>query len=123
VKTRRSLYTALSPFVAPTVCTLHLDVVRKARTQRIPHSESASASASGGAPSALSDGGDGADADTATSAAAAPVDDGVDGGEDAPVRLTLESYPEISQLPLEFQVCVSALAVNPISELCGREVA
>jgi hypothetical protein len=90
---RRSIYSALGPYIAPAVCTLHLDTVRKARQQRIPHS----AAGVGGVDSR----GDGADADAAAPdvAPAGDVDDA-----DAPVRLRLESSPDIAQLPLEYQV-------------------
>ncbi len=94
VRSRQALYAALSPFTAPTVCTLHLEVVRKARTHRVPHSLPAA---------------DAVPADAGSVPTAAGEDSreeavGADGDAEGAVRLTLESYPEISQLPLEYQV-------------------
>ena len=107
VRSRKSLYTALAPFTAPTVCTLHLDVVRKARVHRVPHSGPGAALAE-----AAGDRGDGGEEAKDSGAGA-----GAGGDGEGAVRLTLESYPEISQLPLEYQVgwtwnsCVSAWPV------------
>jgi hypothetical protein len=111
LKSRKALYVALAPYTAPTVCTLHLDAVRHARSQRLPHSLPAAASA-------------GADEAPALSGAAASSVLGSGGGggaagggaiadgDEAPVRLTLESYPEISQLPLEYQGYCCVTLVN-----------
>lgn len=94
VLTRKSVHGAVSPFVPPSICTLHLDTVKRIRQFRVPH------------------GGGGVTAAGERDPGDAKSREDVDGGgsvvsllpDEAPVRLSLESSPDFMQLPLEFQV-------------------
>lgn len=88
VVSRKSVHSAIAPFVPPSVCTLHLDTVRKVRAYRVPHSGKA--------------GGDGKVVEEESSSLELP--EGVPPSEEPPLRLSLEASPDFMQLPLEFQV-------------------
>jgi hypothetical protein len=89
VLSRKAVHGAITPFVPPSICTLHLDTVRKVRAYRVPHTSKA--------------GGDGKLAEEESSSLELP--EGVPPSEEPPLRLSLEASPDFMQLPLEFQVC------------------
>lgn len=88
VLSRKAVHAAIAPFVPPSVCTLHLDTVKRVRMYRIPHAA----------------GGDKEASDAKSSDAVSDEPSVASVGDDAPVRLSLEASPDFMQLPLEFQV-------------------
>lgn len=104
VLSRKAVHGAITPFVPPSVCTLHLETVRKVRAYRVPHSGKG--------------GSDGKGEDD-TASVATDTTSKTDASEEPPVRLSLEASPDFMQLPLEFQVrCFVAVVVHHACSTC-----